>query len=98
IDVSFISLEHILPVAARLLESDGDIIALIKPQFEAGRGKVDRRGVVRDDQTRREVVVKVVLLAESEGLYLAGLTRSPIVGPAGNIEFLGWFRADRRRV
>lgn len=92
IDVSFISLEHILPVAARLMTPDADVVALIKPQFEAGRAKVDRRGVVKDEGIRREVVLNVIALAGHNGLSLAGLTRSPVVGPAGNEEFLGWFR------
>lgn len=92
IDVSFISLEHILPVAGRLVTDDGDVIALIKPQFEAGKDNVDRRGVVRDERVRREVVLNVTELAKGAGFHLAGLTRSPVVGPAGNEEFLGWYR------
>lgn len=92
IDVSFISLEHILPVASRLLRDDGALVALIKPQFEAGKGAVDRRGVVRDERVRRDVSAKVIRLAGEHALELAGLTRSPLVGPAGNEEFLAYFR------
>lgn len=88
IDVSFISLDLILPVAARLLTPVGTIVALIKPQFEAGREAVARGGVVRDEATWRAVVARVIATAATHGLALAGLTRSPIVGPAGNVEFL----------
>lgn len=91
IDVSFISLEHMLPVAERILVTNGALVTLIKPQFEAGKGVVDRRGVVKDDSVRHNVVVKVVRLAEKLGLGLLGLARSPVVGPAGNVEFLGYF-------
>lgn len=92
IDVSFISLEHILPVAARLLKPDGDAIALIKPQFEAGKDAVDRKGVVRDEKTRMQVVERILTFAVTHSLAPRGLTRSPLVGPAGNAEFLACFR------
>lgn len=92
IDVSFISLEHILPVAARLLVSDGQLVALVKPQFEAGRELVGKGGVVRDDRVRRKTVERVVDFASTVRLGLAGLTRSPITGAAGNVEFLAWFK------
>lgn len=98
IDVSFISLDLILGVAARLLEQGGVVIALIKPQFEAGKGGVDRRGVVRDEAVREEVVRNVVRSATGHGLGLIGLTRSPLVGPAGNEEFLAAFRADGKPI
>lgn len=92
IDVSFISLEHMLPVAQRLVQTGGTVIGLIKPQFEAGKGMVSRRGVVKDEAVRRDVVVNVIAHARNSGLALHGLERSPIVGPAGNEEFLGYFR------
>ncbi len=98
IDVSFISLEHMLPVASRVLRSGGDVVALIKPQFEAGKGAVDRRGVVKDERVRRDVVSRIIELAESHALGLRGLARSPVVGPAGNIEFLGHFQKDAQSV
>lgn len=92
IDVSFISLEHMLPVASHVLKCGGHVVALIKPQFEAGKGMVDRRGVVRDEGVRRSVVRKVIDLAVAESLGLRGIDRSPLVGPAGNVEFLGLFQ------
>lgn len=95
IDVSFISLEHILPVAARLLHIDGQVVALVKPQFEAGREMVGKGGVVRDERVRRQTVERVVGFAALVGLGLAGLTRSPITGPAGNEEFLAQFTRDQ---
>lgn len=91
IDVSFISLEHILGVAATLMNEHGELVALIKPQFEAGKGAVDRKGVVRDERTRRDVVERVIAFAADHNLRLQGLVRSPLVGPAGNEEFLGYF-------
>lgn len=92
IDVSFISLEHMLPVASRILKSGGHVVALIKPQFEAGKGMVDRRGVVRDEGVRRSVILRVIEFADNQTLGLSGIERSPVVGPAGNIEFLGFFQ------
>ncbi|EAX47906.1 hemolysin A [Thermosinus carboxydivorans Nor1] len=88
IDVSFISLSKVLPVAKELLLPDGQIVALIKPQFEAGREKVGKKGVVRDPQTHMEVISAVVRFAETQGLNPVGLTFSPIKGPEGNIEYL----------
>ena len=88
IDVAFISLSLILPVAERLLSPDGRLVALIKPQFEAGRDKV-RKGVVVDPAVHREVLERVPGFS---GLVPAGLTFSPVRGPAGNLEFLGGFR------
>jgi 23S rRNA (cytidine1920-2'-O)/16S rRNA (cytidine1409-2'-O)-methyltransferase len=88
IDVSFISLDLILPVAAAVSAPDARVVALIKPQFEAGRGAVARGGVVRDERLRRQTVEHVVRSAAAAELRLGGLTRSPILGPAGNAEFL----------
>jgi 23S rRNA (cytidine1920-2'-O)/16S rRNA (cytidine1409-2'-O)-methyltransferase len=98
IDVSFISLAHMLPVAARLLRDGGEVVALIKPQFEAGKDAVGRGGVVRDERTRRATVERVVAAAQLHGLALIGLTRSPITGPAGNVEFLAWFRKNAESI
>jgi 23S rRNA (cytidine1920-2'-O)/16S rRNA (cytidine1409-2'-O)-methyltransferase len=92
VDVSFISLEHILPVAARLLSSGGDLVTLVKPQFEAGKEQVGRGGVVRDERVRKAVVSRVLAQGGAYDLGAQGLTRSPITGPAGNVEYLAWFR------
>jgi 23S rRNA (cytidine1920-2'-O)/16S rRNA (cytidine1409-2'-O)-methyltransferase len=87
IDVSFISLRLVLPHVLALLTEEGEIVALVKPQFEAGRGKV-RKGVVRDPAVWQDVLQSVMREAINLGLTVAGLTRSPIRGPAGNVEFL----------
>ncbi len=88
VDVSFISLRLILPTVAGWLRPDGRIVALIKPQFEAGRRQVGKGGVVRDPAVHRAVLQEIVAWAQAQGLGLQGLLRSPITGPAGNIEFL----------
>lgn len=87
IDVSFISLKHVLPAVKDLLRSDGRVVALVKPQFEAGRERV-RKGVVRDPDTWRAVLRDVASFAASTGWHVWNLARSPIQGPAGNVEFL----------
>ncbi len=92
IDVSFISLCLVLPVTKELLADDGEIIALIKPQFEAGRGQVGKKGVVRDIKVHYEVVEKIINFAIENGFYPAGLTYSPIKGPEGNIEYLVYLK------
>ena len=92
IDVSFISLDHILPVASTVLTDGGECIALVKPQFEAGKDAVGRGGVVRDEHVRRTTVEQTIERAQRSNLGFKGLTRSPISGPAGNEEFLTWFR------
>jgi 23S rRNA (cytidine1920-2'-O)/16S rRNA (cytidine1409-2'-O)-methyltransferase len=88
VDVSFISLRQVLPHLRALLGPDGDVLALIKPQFEAGRGRVGRKGVVRDPGVWRDVIREVLTAAEGLGFHVRGLERSPIRGPAGNVEFL----------
>lgn len=89
IDVSFISLEHILRVAQKLLKpATGQIIALIKPQFEAGREQVGKGGIVRDPKVHHQVQEKIAGFAESLGLRVAGLVPSPLAGTDGNVEFL----------
>lgn len=90
IDVSFISLKLVLPVAKELLAEDGEIVALIKPQFEAGRGQVGKKGVVRDMAVHKEVINKVLGYIEELGLFASGLSYSPVKGPEGNIEYLVW--------
>lgn len=92
VDVSFIGLELVLPVVVRLLEPDGQVIALIKPQFEVGKGQVGKGGVVREPALHRQAIYKILAAALSVGLVPAGLIRSPITGPAGNVEFLAWLR------
>ncbi len=88
IDVSFISLLLVLPAAIRILQGEGEIIALIKPQFEAGRTQVGRGGVVRAPTVHREVLERVTQWSQQQSLLVCGLIPSPIKGPAGNIEFL----------
>jgi len=92
VDASFISLQHILPVVAGWLDDPADVIPLIKPQFEAGRGQVGKGGVVRDPQVHRAVLSKVLAFAQAEGYTVRGLIQSPLKGPAGNIEFLAWLQ------
>ena len=89
IDVSFISLALVLPVLKELLTENGEVFCLIKPQFEAGREKVGKKGVVRDVDTHREVLENFIISAENSGFCVSGLTYSPVKGPEGNIEFLG---------
>ncbi|MDR1028159.1 MAG: TlyA family RNA methyltransferase [Clostridiales Family XIII bacterium] len=96
IDVSFISLRLVLPVAVSLLAPDGGVVALIKPQFEAERGQVGKKGVVRDVAVRAETVDKVKGYAADNGLVTEGVVESPITGAKGNVEFLAYLkRADR---
>jgi len=106
IDVSFISLKILFPVIKSWISiSDGskgeggmeniiDVVVLIKPQFEAGRKEVARgKGVIRDPEIHRKVLVDTLEFAVEEGYSIKGLTRSPIIGPKGNVEFLGWLQA-----
>lgn len=88
IDVAFISLDKVLPVVKTLLTPQGTVIALIKPQFEAGRDKVGKKGVVRDPAIHREVINNVLQMAHQQSLTPLGLTYSPVKGPEGNIEYL----------
>ena len=91
IDVSFISLEKVVPTVMRLLKGGGDIVALVKPQFEARRHEVGKKGVVRDPQVHAAVLGRVIAWGAEQGLRLRGLTASPLLGPAGNREFfLRW--------
>lgn len=88
VDVSFISLGLVLPVVHRLLKNDCKVICLVKPQFEAGREKVGKKGVVRDPAVHREVIDKVLEISRSLCFSALGLTWSPVKGPEGNIEYL----------
>ncbi len=88
IDVSFISLKIVLPVVKTFLKESGQVVCLIKPQFEAGKEKVGKKGVVRDPETHKEVLDNFLTLAKDTGFSVLGLTFSPVKGPEGNIEFL----------
>src|SRR5262249_7476274 len=88
VDTSFISLTLVLPKVASLLAPASDIVALIKPQFEAGKGEVGKGGVVRDPAKRQAAVDKIVGFAEQHALDARKTTESPITGPAGNVEYL----------
>jgi 23S rRNA (cytidine1920-2'-O)/16S rRNA (cytidine1409-2'-O)-methyltransferase len=88
IDVSFISLSLILPVLKTLLVAGSDIVALIKPQFEAGREQVGKKGIIRDKKVHLEVINKIIKLSVNEGYIVKDLSYSPITGGNGNIEFL----------
>ncbi len=98
VDVSFISLKLILPALTRVLAPPYAVAALIKPQFEAGRGKVGKHGVVRDADTHAEVVQSVLEAARGMGLAVRGLTFSPVKGPQGNIEYLAHFTSEESAV
>jgi 23S rRNA (cytidine1920-2'-O)/16S rRNA (cytidine1409-2'-O)-methyltransferase len=91
VDVSFISLKHIFPVAADILSKDGRMIALIKPQFEAGREQVGKNGIVRDQKVRDLVIENIKKYAVDNGLEMQEIIESPITGAKGNIEYLGLF-------
>ena len=92
VDVSFISLKHIFPVADAICTPDAVGVCLVKPQFEAGREKVGKKGVVRDPATHREVLKMAEGYAMANHFTPAGLDFSPIKGPEGNIEYLGYLR------
>lgn len=94
IDVSFISLRLVLPVVAQLLNEHGRIACLIKPQFEAGKGKVGKKGVVREPEIHLDVLNAFIENAHEAGFHVYNLTFSPIKGPEGNIEFLGYIGKD----
>lgn len=95
IDVSFISLEKVIPPALNLLTESGEIAALIKPQFEAGREKVGKKGVVREKSTHIEVIYKIAEFVQGLGLNILNIDFSPIKGPEGNIEYLLYFTKNK---
>jgi 23S rRNA (cytidine1920-2'-O)/16S rRNA (cytidine1409-2'-O)-methyltransferase len=92
IDVSFISLKLVLPALIQIIADPADIVALVKPQFEVGKGRVGKGGIVRDDALRAQALAEVVAFATSIGFALSGTIESPITGAAGNREFLAHFR------
>ncbi|MFA6450763.1 MAG: TlyA family RNA methyltransferase [bacterium] len=95
IDVSFISLTKPLPALAKLLNSNGAMVALLKPQFEAGRDRIGKGGVVRDAATHESVIREVIAAAAEIGLHTVSIVHSPLKGPKGNIEFFLLFKFDR---
>ncbi|MEW6447017.1 MAG: TlyA family RNA methyltransferase [Bacillota bacterium] len=97
IDVSFISLEKVLPPVGRLLKEKGAGLGLIKPQFEAGREKVGKKGVVKDPATHIAVCARIILFITGIGWEVRGLTYSPVRGPEGNIEFFVYFSKEHGR-
>ena len=97
IDVSFISLKIVLPAIKQLLKPTGQVLCLIKPQFEAGKEKVGKKGVVRDPDTHKEVLDNFIALANELGFIILGLTFSPVKGPEGNIEFLGHLTLEEKQ-
>ena len=88
IDVSFISLTKVLPATLGLLGEDGQLVCLIKPQFEAGRDKVGKKGVVKDPKVHKEVMLAIIDYAFEQGIFVKNISFSPIKGPEGNIEYL----------
>jgi 23S rRNA (cytidine1920-2'-O)/16S rRNA (cytidine1409-2'-O)-methyltransferase len=94
IDVSFIGLEIVLPTIKTLLKPTGQVLCLIKPQFEAGKENVGKKGVVREPKIHKMVLDNFVSLVHSLGFKILGLTFSPVKGPEGNIEFLGHLTLD----
>lgn len=88
IDVSFISLTKVVPAILELLSEDAELVCLIKPQFEAGREKVGKHGVIRDSAVHKEVILNLINFAIAQNLYIKQLSYSPIKGPEGNIEYL----------
>lgn len=95
IDVSFISLKKILPPLVDILKNEGEVVALIKPQFEAGRDEVGKKGIVHDPKVHLAVVQDILQFAISCGFSILDLNFSPITGGDGNIEFLAYFRSDK---
>ena len=93
VDLSFISLTKVLPALWNLLASPKELVLLVKPQFEVGRGKVGKKGVVRDSNDQAAAILQVWEMAQTLGWQFNGLTWSPLLGPAGNIEYLLWLEA-----
>jgi 23S rRNA (cytidine1920-2'-O)/16S rRNA (cytidine1409-2'-O)-methyltransferase len=91
-DVSFISLTKVLPALWQLLQAPREVVLLVKPQFEVGREKIGKKGVVRDLKVQAEAIAQVLQAAQAQGWGYCGLTWSPLLGPAGNIEYLLWLK------
>ena len=98
IDVSFISLKHIFNALKNILKTTDQVVALIKPQFEAGKEDVGKKGIVKDKEIHCRVIKDVIKFAKEDGFTLTNLTYSPITGGEGNIEFLGLFIKDGKDV
>ncbi len=94
VDVSFISLTKILPALWELLQAPRELILLVKPQFEVGKDRIGKKGVVRDFKDQASAIAQVLDRAKSLGWFYQGLTWSPLLGPAGNIEFLLWLQCE----
>ncbi|BBZ13864.1 TlyA family RNA methyltransferase [Mycobacterium branderi] len=94
-DLSFISLTTVLPALAECASSDADIVPMVKPQFEVGKGQVGAGGVVRDPVLRADAVLCVARSAENLGWHTVGVTASPLPGPSGNVEYFLWLRTDQ---
>jgi 23S rRNA (cytidine1920-2'-O)/16S rRNA (cytidine1409-2'-O)-methyltransferase len=97
VDVSFISLTKILPALWTLLQPPREVVLLVKPQFEVGKEKVGKKGVVRDSKAQAEAIAQVMQAAQALGWHYGGLTWSPLPGPAGNIEYLLWLKMESDR-
>ena len=97
-DLSFISLRLVLPTVRELLVPGGQMICLVKPQFEAGKDKVGKKGVVRDPEVHRQVLEDFLAYSREAGFGLKGLDYSPIRGPEGNIEYLAWIEKDAESI
>ena len=97
IDVSFISLKKIMPATVELLKDNGEVVALIKPQFEAGKEKVGKKGVVRDIEVHKQLLFGIIDYLIEHNLNVLGVSYSPIKGPEGNIEYLVYFTKDTER-
>jgi 23S rRNA (cytidine1920-2'-O)/16S rRNA (cytidine1409-2'-O)-methyltransferase len=93
-DLSFISLTKVLETLWNLLVAPKEVILLVKPQFEVGRDRVGKKGVVRNPKDRADAIYQVLQSAEKLGWFSRGLTESPLAGPAGNLEYLLWLRSD----
>ena len=98
VDVAFISLDKILPAIKKLLAPDAFVLALIKPQFEAGKEHIGKKGVVRNPEVHKEVIKRIIALAEKEGFGIGGLDFSPVKGPEGNIEYLLYLTTGSKAV
>ena len=97
IDVAFISLEKVMPAVSGMMQEKGEVVALIKPQFEAGKEKVGKKGVVREPAIHLEVIFNVISFVRKMGLVCKALTYSPVKGPEGNIEYLVWLTKDQEQ-
>ncbi|HUU51378.1 MAG TPA: TlyA family RNA methyltransferase [Nitrospinota bacterium] len=95
IDVSFISLELVLPLVFRLLAQNGEVIALIKPQFEVGKEEVEKKGIIRDKTKHKKVLLKIAQLSKKMGWKVKGMMRSPLLGAKGNIEFFIYLSSSK---